>query len=51
MMAKKRMNGMRRDELNRKVCAWIVRGGIAAVMNVRQTYMAKHIQKCPFGIK
>lgn len=51
MMAKKRMNGMRRDELNRKVCAWIVRGGIDAVMNVRQTYMAKHIQKCPFGIK
>ena len=47
MMAKKRMNGMLRDELNRKVCAWIVRGGIAAVMNARQTYTAKHIQKGP----
>ena len=23
---------------------WLVRGGIAAVMNVRQTYTVKHIQ-------
>ena len=35
----------------KKIGGWIVRDGIAAVMNVRQTYMAKHIQKCPFGIK
>ena len=25
------MNGMRKYELNRKVCGWLVRGGIAAV--------------------
>ena len=25
------MNGMRRDELNRKVCGWMFCGGIAAV--------------------
>ena len=36
---------MRRDELNRKVCGRLVRGGIAAVMNVRQTYTVKHMQK------
>ena len=28
------MNGMRRDELNRKVCGRIVRGGSAAVVFV-----------------
>lgn len=26
-------NGMRTDELNREACAWIVRGGIAAIEN------------------
>ena len=33
------MNDMRRDRLNRKACAWPLRGGVAAVMNVRQTYI------------
>ena len=26
------MNGMRRDEVNRMACGWLVRGEIAAVM-------------------
>ena len=31
------MTDMRRDELNRKVCAWLSRDGIAAAMNEWQT--------------
>lgn len=34
------MNDMRRSELSRKVYGWLVRGGIAAEMNVWQ-----HIQE------
>lgn len=30
-----RMDGMRRDELSRKVCGWQVRGGVAVVMNAQ----------------
>ena len=30
---------------NRKICGWLVRGGIAAEMNVRQAYTVKHIRK------
>ena len=36
---------MRRDKLSRKICGWLVRGGIAAEMNVRQAYIVKHIRK------
>ena len=39
------MNCMRRDELNRKACGWLVRGGIAAETNVKQAYTVKHIRK------
>ena len=39
------MNGIRRDELDRKVLGLLIRGGIAAVMNMRQTYTVKHIRK------
>lgn len=31
----------------KKIGGWIARDGIAAVMNARQTYTAKHIQKGP----
>lgn len=36
---------MRRDELNRKACAWLLRGGIVAVGNVLQSYTVNSIQK------
>ena len=39
------MDGIHRSELSRKVCGWLVRGGIAAEMNVRQAYTVKHIRK------
>ena len=29
----------------KKIGGWMVHGGIAAVMNVRQTYTVKHIRK------
>ncbi len=41
----KRINDMHRSELSRKVCGRLVRGGIAAEMNVRQAYTVKHIRK------
>ena len=31
MMVEMQKNCMRRDELNRMACGWMVRGGIAAV--------------------
>ena len=40
-----RMNDMRRNELNRKVCGWLVRGGIAVEMNVRQAHTVEYIWK------
>ena len=39
-----RMNGVRRNELSRKVCGWLVCGGIAAVEDMRQAYIVKHIR-------
>ena len=30
--------------MGRKKDGWLIHGGIAAVMNVRQTYTVKHIQ-------
>lgn len=33
----------------KKIGGWIVRDGFAAVMNVRQTYTVKQIQKGLFG--
>lgn len=39
------MNCMRRNELNRKVCAMFVRGGIVVTMKESHAYTVKHKRK------
>ena len=45
------MNGIRTGKLNRKVCGWLVRGGIAAEMNVGQACTSKAYTEGHLGPK